>query len=140
MPHILVIDDDAALREMITMMLRHFGYEVSRAADGMEGLAVCRRETPDLVLTDMVMPRLDGIGFIQAARQEFPELPIIAMSGGLAESGTYLQVARAAGAYAELPKPFAVGQLTSAIAAALADRTGLRAENAVTSLALIAGA
>lgn len=122
MSHILVIDDDPALRGLIEIMLTRAGHLVSCAENGLEGLDACRRENPDAVLTDMVMPELDGIGFIQAARAEFPDLPIVAMSGGVPESGGYLQAARIAGACGILPKPFAIGELTGAIGMALSAR------------------
>src|SRR4029077_8692300 len=60
-PRILVIDDDAGIREQMKMTLGYDGYDVSGAATGQEGLALAERETPDLVLLDVKMPGMDGL-------------------------------------------------------------------------------
>jgi DNA-binding NtrC family response regulator len=122
MAQILVIDDDSALRDLIGIVLTRSGHVVSSAANGQEGLEICRGELPDVVVTDIVMPELDGLGFINAARSEFPEIRIVAMSGGLAASPGYLAAARSAGVISTLSKPFALGQLHDAIDTALRSR------------------
>ncbi len=78
---ILIIDDEAMLR----MSLRNFFEDenciVLEAANGVEGIEICLRERPDLVLTDLRMPVMDGFGVIERLKQELPELPIVVVSG-----------------------------------------------------------
>lgn len=100
-------------------MLSRSGYVVALASDGVEALERCRTEIPDLVLTDIAMPRLDGLAFIEAARREFPSVPIVAMSGGLVESPDFLRAAKRAGAVGTLAKPFSLHVLLDMVAASL---------------------
>jgi len=76
---VLIADDEASPREKAAKLLREHGFRVLIAADGVQALAVCRRERPDLVLLDMIMPHMDGIGVCRALRGDplVPYLPII---------------------------------------------------------------
>ena len=65
---ILIIDDDAGLRKSLTLILDDAGYEVSQAEDGEKGLAAAKEWKPDLILCDVRMPKLDGLGFVLALR------------------------------------------------------------------------
>jgi len=122
MSYILVIDDDEILRPMLRMTLEHLGHEVGEARDGNEGLALQQQRPADIVLTDLVMPNKEGIETIVELRQKFPNLRIIAMSGGSRVTATdYLDIARWAGAKRILTKPFTPTDLAAAIAAVLAD-------------------
>src|SRR5215475_1964856 len=67
-PRILVIDDDAGIRESLRMTLEYDGYEVLGAATGQEGLALVERDTPDLVLLDVKMPGMDGLDVLSRLR------------------------------------------------------------------------
>ena len=78
---ILVIDDDASIREMLRVILTASGHQVLTANDGMAGLQLFRAEPTDLVFVDMMMPH-SGLGAIRVLRSQFPNLRIIAMSGG----------------------------------------------------------
>jgi DNA-binding response OmpR family regulator len=78
---VLVVDDDPEVRALVSRRLQRSGYSVEEAADGEEGLAFVRKEVPDLVVTDMAMPRLDGLGLIQALHRIDPELPVIVLTG-----------------------------------------------------------
>jgi two-component system, chemotaxis family, chemotaxis protein CheY len=121
MPHILLIDDDGLMRDLVRATLEEAGYIVIQARNGREGLALYRAAPPDLVLTDLVMPEQDGIGVIIALRKEFPAVKIVAMSGGgRGSAADYLKSARLLGAVGTLPKPFTHEALLAAIEAALA--------------------
>jgi len=117
---ILVIDDDEALRTMVCRTLTLAGFEVVEASDGTEGLKAARTQHPDLVVTDIVMPEKEGMEIIRTLRQELPQLPVIAMSGGNVRSGTYLNFALALGAEIVLDKPFRTTQLLDSINGLLA--------------------
>ena len=67
---ILLVEDDASIREITALGLRGAGFEVDTAADGAEGLERWRRERPDLVLLDVMLPRLDGLEVLRAIRRE----------------------------------------------------------------------
>jgi len=102
-----VIEDDEVLRSYLREMLTMEGYSVIEATEGNMGLAVIKQQIPDIVLTDLVMPVVDGIEFIMTLRKSYNTLPIIAMSGGNTGHGhTYLSTAKALGASAILDKPF----------------------------------
>ena len=122
MAHILLIEDDDTLREAVSQNLARAGHTVIEAADGDQGLALFRTNQVDLVLTDLVMPGKEGIQTIIEIRREQPELPIVAMSGGLPRSGTYLGIAGKLGARYVLAKPFTPQELLAAINQSLAPR------------------
>src|SRR3954447_18674856 len=117
---ILVIDDNSDIRDTLRWLREGEGYTVSAAANGSEGLRLQRNEPADIVLTDIFMPEQDGIETLWKFREEFPNVPIIVMSGGGAARGTdYLAVARELGAEKALRKPLdpqelidVVGQIT----------------------------
>ncbi len=81
-PTILIIDDDRLIRESMGYYLESKGFHVLQAEDGEKGLAVLQAEKPDIVLTDLWMPVLNGFEVIQRTAREFPETPIIVFSGG----------------------------------------------------------
>jgi DNA-binding response OmpR family regulator len=80
--HILVIDDDIDLRDIIQEALRAEGYDVSVAPDGSQGIALPRKQPTSLLITDIFIPNKERIETIRDFRAEFPDVPIIAMSGG----------------------------------------------------------
>jgi DNA-binding response OmpR family regulator len=107
MPKILVIDDDIVVRETITELLEEFGYQVIGAEDGRRGLRAFRSESPDLVITDIIMPDKEGIQTIMEMRAERPGAKIIAISGGGRIGNTdFLKIARQMGAADVIAKPF----------------------------------
>ena len=118
MARILLIDDDERARMAVADMLESIGHEVRCAADGAAGVELFAREPFDLVITDMVMPRQDGMDTISALRSDAPSLKLIAMSGGGATLGPddYLDLAAYQGAAVTLRKPFGLRQLEVAIA------------------------
>lgn len=74
-PRLLLIDDDESLRQMYTLILEKNGYAVTTANDGVQGLAKARAGGYHLLLLDLMMPNLDGIGFLRAMREESPKQP-----------------------------------------------------------------
>lgn len=113
MARILIIDDDPFVRSMVTRALREYGHSVMIAEDGDQGLAVMVDRKVDLVITDILMPRKEGIETIVELKTFYPELPVIAMSGGGATSAPEapLEDARLIGADDTLSKPFNVSTL-----------------------------
>jgi CheY-like chemotaxis protein len=108
---ILVVDDSSIMREALVAVLVNRGYEVFQASDGNAAIAKARQNPVDLLITDLVMPEQEGIETIKHFVQEFPEMPIIAMSGKI----EYLPMAKALGAAAVLKKPFAHADLLNAV-------------------------
>ena len=81
MPFILIIDDEKAIRKTLNEILGYEGYKIDEAADGEEGLRKFKENNYDLVLCDIKMPKLDGIEFLERAKEINPETPIIIISG-----------------------------------------------------------
>ena len=116
MARILVIDDDSAARDTIVQVLEDGGYEVTSAEDGKRGLVSFRREPPDLVITDIIMPEKEGIQTITEMRGERPNAKIIAISGGGRIGNTdFLRIARHLGAMDVIAKPFDPDDLLSRV-------------------------
>ena len=78
---LLVIDDDIAVRDSIVMYLQELGYIVDQARDGSEGLALFRKNTPDVVLLDLKMPAVDGLHVLKALSRDPSDVPVIVVSG-----------------------------------------------------------
>ncbi len=116
MKRILVIDDDMQMREMLRQVLERAGYEVEDAADGKIGLHIQRQEPVDLVITDLIMPEKEGIETIRELRRDFPQLKIVAISGGgrISANG-YLNVAKTIGADRTFSKPFELKELIGTV-------------------------
>ena len=82
MARILIIDDEDELRILLRQMLEHAGHEVTEAVNGTEGIELYERDTHELIITDIIMPEMEGVETMLALRRTDPELPIIAISGG----------------------------------------------------------
>ena len=107
MQRILVIDDDEHFLSLMSRMLDRAGYEVVAASDGREGIRVCQKTRVDLVITDVVMPEMEGLEVIMELKRKFSGMRIIAISGGgRIQPGNYLDMAAALGASRTLTKPF----------------------------------
>jgi CheY-like chemotaxis protein len=120
MARVLLIDDDEMTRTLVKRMLDGEGHEIEEAVDGQEGLRLFGESPPDLVLTDINMPGLDGHDVIEAIRMLHPEVPIIAISGGGPTSKEELLLkASALGANQIIVKPFEFRQLVGAVERAL---------------------
>ena len=116
MTRVLIIDDEAPIRSMLKLMLERDGYEVAEAPDGMEAIRIYRQNPADLIITDLIMPNQDGIGMIIALKKEYPDVKIIAMSGGgLNKPEGYLKGAKKLGAACTLTKPIDRDEMLRAI-------------------------
>ena len=117
---VLIVDDDAAVRLVCAVNLEAAGLRVLEAADGLDGLEQARFRNPDLVLTDVRMPRLDGFGLAERLRRDdrTRRIPVIFLSGELGHANA--QRARALGAVAYLTKPFDPSSLASFVLRELA--------------------
>jgi two-component system chemotaxis response regulator CheY len=113
---ILTVDDSRTMRDMLNLALVDAGFRVTQAVDGMHGLEVLRdQETPDVIVTDINMPKLDGFGFIEAVRKDgrFRAIPILVLT---TESDVEKKNrARKAGATGWIVKPFDPFKLVDAI-------------------------
>lgn len=110
---ILVVEDDATVRALITRVLSARGFAVQDVADGRVALDVARAAAFDLVITDLVMPELEGLETIRLLKRERPALEILAVSG--AYGGAFLHAAELLGARATLAKPFDADTLLAAV-------------------------
>lgn len=107
MARILVIDDEDGVRAIVREMLERAGYEVLDAPEGGKGLELLRERPVDLVITDLFMPEKEGIATIRELRRNFPNVKIIAMSGGgRTRNLDILSDAKRLGAARTLTKPF----------------------------------
>ena len=119
MPSILIIEDDPFNRFTLTAYLEDCGYACLEAGDGLEGLAAFRVGRVDVVVTDLRMPGLDGLGVIAAVKAERPATPVILLTA--TQDSMDAESARQAGASACLFKPLTrMEALVEAIQAALA--------------------
>jgi CheY-like chemotaxis protein len=122
MARILIIDDEQPIRDLLRQMLQHAGYEVVSAANGRQGLRLFYEHPADLVITDILMPVMPGSRLISILRSDYPDIKIIAISGGgsMLQSGSYLKLARELGAQRILRKPFQQAELVTAVEETLA--------------------
>jgi two-component system nitrogen regulation response regulator NtrX len=123
---VLVVDDEAAIRKSLRMVLEYEGYECVEAASGPEGIEVARRETPDAVLLDIKMPGMDGLETLTAVRGRDPHTPILMISGH-GDIPTAVEAVHK-GAYDLLEKPLESERVLTAVRHAI-DRERLRREN-----------
>ncbi len=117
---VLVVDDSATVRRMVKETLENAGFHVLTARDGVEALDIAKGKSPDLVLTDLHMPRMDGIALVKALRQEptCRYIPILVLT---TESSPEFKVkGREAGATGWLIKPFDPLRLVATIKKVLA--------------------
>ena len=126
---ILVVDDEEAIREIVSSMLSSAGYSCQQAASGIEALGVLNSgEQFELMLSDLMMPDLDGIGLLERAKERYPDMPVI-MVTAVHDISVALGALRN-GAYDYLLKPFEREQLLATVRRALENRR-LRLENRV---------
>ena len=118
---ILVVDDEPAAQQAIADMLEDVGHEVLMARSGLGAMVDLLDQCYDLLITDIVMPELDGWELITLVREKRPKMPVIAISGGgkLLRKEVAVTVSSALGADAILLKPFSPEALVSAVESAL---------------------
>jgi DNA-binding NtrC family response regulator len=116
MVRVLVVDDNADMRESLRQLLAYAGYDAEAARDGQQALELHKQRPFQILITDIYMPHIDGLETIQAFRRATPGIRIVAMSGGgHVAKGSYLGVATEIGADATLEKPFAFELLLEAL-------------------------
>src|SRR5882757_11143668 len=124
---ILVVDDEEAIREIVASMLSSAGYACKQAASGIEALALLNSgEQFELMLSDLMMADLDGIGLLERTKEKFPDMPVV-MVTAVHDISVALAAIRN-GAYDYLLKPFEREQLLNAVSRALENRR-LKVEN-----------
>jgi two-component system, OmpR family, response regulator RegX3 len=117
---ILVIDDDEQVREVLSLMLEHEGYDVITAANGLDGVNLYKENGADLVITDILMPGMGGVQTIMELRLISPEVKVIAISGGdQIAPEYYLRVIKNLGTLHEMKKPIIREELIQAVQALL---------------------
>ncbi len=114
MAHILLVDDEPLVRDALASALENKGHSVVKAANGLEGLKRFSERSFDLVVTDVIMPDMEGIGMIMEIRRKAPDTKIIAISGG-GRTGNieFLKMARELGAMAIMKKPIRLAEFYS---------------------------
>ncbi len=118
-PRILVVDDEAGIRELLSKTLALAEYDVDAAAGGQEALERLRADRYDLVITDLKMPGVDGLTLIREARRFLPQLPIIIITGFSTEASAIEAINLGVNGY--LTKPFRVPKVLSVAAKALGE-------------------
>jgi len=112
---VLTVDDSKTMRQMLQHALAKAGFNVVQAEDGVHGLEVLAQTTPDAIVTDINMPRMDGFGFIEGVRRQddYRAIPILVLT--TESDGDKKERARRAGATGWIVKPFDPVKLVSAI-------------------------
>jgi len=122
MKSILVVDDDPLVAKTVQRMLATDEWDVRLARDGRDALEQVSRQTPDLIVTDIIMPDMEGLEIIAALQKTNPHIRIIAVSGvGRGNDVSYLDYAEKLGAYATLTKPFRREDLLRIVHEAIGD-------------------
>jgi CheY-like chemotaxis protein len=118
---ILVVEDKDYFRDILGETLELGGHHVSLAGSGKEAVILCQELAIDLVITDLLMPDMDGLELIRSLRQSHPNLPVIAISGA---SNGRLKVATELGAVGTLEKPFTASDLLAMVDKILGKQQG----------------
>ncbi|MBS1855903.1 MAG: response regulator [Acidobacteria bacterium] len=118
----MVVDDDPAILRFLAGALGQAGFDVITAGDGREAMALAAARQVDIVVTDLVMPEVEGIELIGSLRRLRPPMPVVAISGAF--NGDFLRVAVGLGAQAALAKPFTAEQLVASVRCALQSVNG----------------
>ena len=123
MASVLIVDDEDQLRTLMRETLKEAGYRVTEARDGAEALLQYRTAPADLVIMDILMPNQDGLETTVTLRREFPNVKVIAITGGSDMIGilNFLDVAKMLGAHRVLQKPFDMKALLDTVQAELQD-------------------
>ena len=126
MSSVLIIDDEGDVRDALSLVLGRAGFDVRSAEDGEAGIQACRELLPDVIITDMIMPKLDGAQLIRQIKLEQPGAKIVAISGGghfgpaayqpgAITTHAFLAAATSAGADRVLTKPFDAEDIIEAV-------------------------
>lgn len=122
---ILLVDDEELLRAGVQEMLELQGFMVVTAANGEQALACLSEKHIDLIITDLVMPKMDGIDFVQLLRKSWPDIPVIVVSGSTRNimQRYGIDTIQVPGADASLSKPFKGVDLVAQVKELLESRT-----------------
>jgi DNA-binding NtrC family response regulator len=120
---VLVVDDETAVRRFAVRVLQRDGYDVLEAADGHEALEMLRAGQPtvDLIVSDIVMPRINGVELMQAVTESHPHIPVVLMSGYATAALSELGIATPCSI---LPKPFPAERLLAEVHRCVRSRGG----------------
>ncbi|HVI89318.1 MAG TPA: response regulator [Dongiaceae bacterium] len=122
MKSILVIDDDPLVGNLMQRMLQSDDWHVRLARDGRDAIAQINDRAPDVIVTDIIMPDMEGLEIISSLHKSHPRIRVIAVSGsGRGQSVDYLAYAEKLGAFATLTKPFRRDELLQAVHRAFDD-------------------
>ncbi len=117
---ILIVDDDSQVCDLLKQVLEGEGYSVMTAVNGQEGINLHRAHQADLIVLDILMPEKEGLETILELRREFPQVKIIAMSGGSERAKlNLLDLAKRLGAQYSLQKPFQLEKFSTLVREAL---------------------
>jgi signal transduction histidine kinase/ActR/RegA family two-component response regulator len=128
-PRLLVVEDDRGLCDLLRRMLQRAGFATAGASNGHEALRHLMTEPVDLLITDMVMPEMDGVELMRVLQKDRPNLPVITLSG-VEEALEYRRIAAHLGARSALLKPISRDDLVRAVTDVLAERLSSDAHNA----------
>lgn len=118
--HVLIVDDEDLVRNAVAMVLTRNNFQTTAVANGQKGLDICLKQEFDVIITDLVMPQMDGVEFIQSIRAHSINTPVITFTGGARVGHQNLSnQALKAGACLALRKPVNKQQLLDGIAQAL---------------------
>ena len=112
MARILVVEDDSIHRKIIREVLKNHGHDITDAEDGNQGICLQEKHGFELIITDVLMPGMDGIETVRELIRLYPGLKILAIS---AYEGGYLEAAKKFGAMETLKKPFEPGELVRCV-------------------------
>jgi DNA-binding response OmpR family regulator len=121
-PHLLVADDVPVLRRLLAEALGTEGFDITAVPDGMAALNAYPEVRPDLVLTDLQMPRLDGFGLVRALRERGERVPVLMLTAR--DDALTRRTAAAVGVDELLPEPFGLTELAARIRGALGSAAG----------------
>ncbi len=106
MAHILLVEDDEFVKDMLSQVLERDGHKVSTACDGEDALQVLKKSKPDVIVTDIIMPKKSGTALIKEVKESHPDLKIVAISGGgRSDPIGYLDLSEELGADISFAKP-----------------------------------
>ena len=111
---IQLVEDDETIRQLASRVLRERGHTVRVASSGREAIVILKSTTPDILITDLVMPEMEGLELIRIVLKAKPGLKIVAISGAF--DGLFLKAAELFGVEATLSKPFSPDQLLEVVA------------------------
>lgn len=115
-PLVLIVEDEAMIRDIIVHVLQRVGYRVLTATDGRRAVQSLNIPGIKLIITDLCMPNMDGVELVMELRKHAREIPIIAISGALSgKSGDLLRTAQLLGAKMTMAKPFSMTELITAV-------------------------